>query len=584
MKHRHLRTALFTGCGIVAGVACGPTSQTDLGVETFDLGSADLVISQVYGGGGNSGATYKNDFIEVFNRSASAVSVSGWSVQYASSSGSSWQLTNLSGTIQPGKYYLVKEAAGTGGTTNLPTADATGSISMSATSGKVALVRNQTALTCSSSCVPSASIADFVGYGSSASSFEGSGPTATLSNTTAALRALAGCTDTDNNASDFTASAATPRNSATTANSCGSGGGGSGGASGAGGTSSGGTSSGGTSSGGTSSGGTSGTGGSGGGGGRPPSLPAPTLPPVSMTNLVFSAFGDVRPAEPNDTANFPDTILSAIFTDMQAQGITYAVDAGDHCFQSSTSSGSYCHAQFVSHFMADKNAHYSGVLVPTMGNHEGCGTDAATSGNCTSWSSGLVHDYLVDIVQPTTGQSASPYYSIAVYGSWGTAKFVHVAANAWTSAQNTWLTSTLNVPTTYTFVVRHEPFNDTRAPGVTPSESLYESHYGAGTLTLSITGHNHLVQLPGGTQPYGDSFGATQPYEVILGNAGAPLDAGPYYGYAVLTRRASDGAIVAQAYESVGSDGVTLLHHEADASFRFAVNPNGTSNSNTSLP
>ncbi len=176
-----------------------------------------------------------------------------------------------------------------------------------------------------------------------------------------------------------------------------------------------------------------------------------------------------------------------------------------------------------------------------MGNHEGCGEDAATSGNCTSWTSGLVHDYLVDIVQPTTGQSAFPYYSVVVYGPWGTAKFIHVAANAWTSAQDTWLTNTLNVPTTYTFAVRHEPFNDTRAPGVTPSESLYELRtlMRAGTLTLSITGHNHLVQLPGGTLPYGDSFGATQPYETILGNAGAPLDAGPYYGYAILTRRAS---------------------------------------------
>ncbi len=29
--------------------------------------STDVVISQVYGGGGNSGATYKNDFIELFN-------------------------------------------------------------------------------------------------------------------------------------------------------------------------------------------------------------------------------------------------------------------------------------------------------------------------------------------------------------------------------------------------------------------------------------------------------------------------------------------------------------------------------------
>jgi hypothetical protein len=558
---RAYRYVLCAG-GLIAGIGCtGAANDSGVVGSPYALGSTSLVISQVYGGGGNSGSTYKNDFIEIFNPGATAISVSGWSVQYTSAGGSSWSVTPLSGTVQPGHYYLIKEAAGGGGTTNLPTPDATGSISMSLSSGKVALVRNTTALTCGSSCVPNTNIADFVGYGSSATSYEGSGPTPTLSNTTAGLRAAAGCTDTDNNASDFSAGAPAPRNSATPTTSCGGGSAGSG-------------------SGGSGGGGTGGS----GGGGSPPSLPAPTLPPVSMDNLVFGAFGDIRPANPNDTANYPDFIVGKIFAGLQSRGVTFAVDAGDHCFQFSISAGSYCHTQFVSHFMADKNANYSGMLIPTMGNHEGCGTNAATAGNCTSWSSGLVHDFLVDVVQPTTGQSAYPYYSIAVYGSWGTAKFVHVAANAWTSAQNTWLTDTLNVATTYTFVIRHEPASDARAPGVTPSESLYSSHYNSGTLTLSITGHTHLIQLPGGTQPYGDPYGATQPYEIILGNAGAPLDAGPYYGFAVLTRRTSDGAIVTQAYEAVASNGTTVLNNAADASYRFAVNPDGSSNSNTSLP
>jgi hypothetical protein len=555
------------GAAVING-GCGsePGAGEDLGQSSAELGSTSLVISQVYGGGGNSGSTYENDFIEIFNRGASSVSVAGWSVQYASATGSSWSATNLSGAIAPGEYYLVEEAQGTGGTKALPTPDATGTISMSATSAKVALVNSQTKLTCSTSCVPGASIVDFVGYGSSANDFEGSGSAATLSATTSALRAGAGCTDSDNNASDFTAGAVAPRDSATAHHTCG------------------GT----TDAGGTTDSGAPDTGSGPPDAGAPdaglPTLPSPTLPSITMSNLVFGAFGDVRPNNPNDTASYPDGILSAVFAGLTAKGVTFSVDAGDHCFQSTISSGSYCHTQFVSHFMADEEANYAGTLIPTMGNHEGCGTEAATSGNCTSWTSGLVHDYLVDIVQPTTGQSAFPYYSILLHGNWGTAKFVFVAANAWTSAQNAWLTSTLNVPTTYTFVVRHEPFNDTRAPGVTPSESLYESHYGAGTLTLSITGHNHLVQLPGGTQPYGDTFGATQPYETILGNAGAPLDAGPYYGFAVFARRASDGAIVAQAYEAMSSDGVTPINDVADPNFRFAVNANGTSNASTTLP
>ena len=70
--------------------------------------SPDVVISQVYGGGGNSGATFKNDFIELFNRGSADVDLAGWSVQYASATGTSWAATPLSGTIKPGQHYLVQ--------------------------------------------------------------------------------------------------------------------------------------------------------------------------------------------------------------------------------------------------------------------------------------------------------------------------------------------------------------------------------------------------------------------------------------------------------------------------------------------
>ncbi len=175
--------------------------------------SPDVVISQVYGGGGNSGATYTHDYVELFNRGAAAVDVSTWSVQYASAAGTTWQLTNLTGSIPPGGYYLVQEAQGAGGTTPLPTPDATGTIFMSASSGKVALVTNQTALTCGSTCHAAPGVRDFVGYGSTANDFEGSGPAPTLSNTTAALRADDGATDTDSNAADFVSGVPNPRNS-----------------------------------------------------------------------------------------------------------------------------------------------------------------------------------------------------------------------------------------------------------------------------------------------------------------------------------------------------------------------------------
>ena len=59
--------------------------------------SPDLVVSQVYAGGGNTGATYANDFVELFNRGSASVDLSGWSVQYATAAGTSWQPTALAG-------------------------------------------------------------------------------------------------------------------------------------------------------------------------------------------------------------------------------------------------------------------------------------------------------------------------------------------------------------------------------------------------------------------------------------------------------------------------------------------------------
>lgn len=187
---------------------------------------SQVVISQVYGGGGNSGSTYMNDFIEIFNRGNAAVNLNGWSVQYnsATSTSTTWQVTNLTNiTLQPGQYYLIQEAQGAGGTTPLPTPDATGTIAMSATAGKVALVNNQTAMTTSGCPLPVASIIDFVGFGTTANCFEGGGPTPAPSNTLAVLRAANGCTDTDVNSADFATGAPNPRNTATALNPCGGG-------------------------------------------------------------------------------------------------------------------------------------------------------------------------------------------------------------------------------------------------------------------------------------------------------------------------------------------------------------------------
>jgi uncharacterized protein len=194
--------------------------------------SPNVVVSQVYGGGGNTGAPYANDYVELFNRGLGAVPLTGWSIQYTSATGTgnfganTAQLSELSGFIGPGEYRLVQEASGGAVGAPLPTADVVDAtpINMSATGGKVALVSSTTPLGCNGSstpCSPSAlaTIVDLVGY-DGANFFEGAGAAPAASNTTAVLRNDGGCTDTDNNAADFAAGAPTPRNAASPTRDC----------------------------------------------------------------------------------------------------------------------------------------------------------------------------------------------------------------------------------------------------------------------------------------------------------------------------------------------------------------------------
>lgn len=194
------------------GIA-GAVVLAAVGVHSaFATPSADGLISEVYGGGGNSGATYTNDFIELANAGSAPLDLTGWTVQYlpgAPTATSKWQVTALTGSLGAGGRYLVGEGAGTGGTTPLPTPDASGAINMSGTTGTVALVHGTDPLTCvtAADCAADTTIRDLVGYGT-AVVHEGSGPAAGASNTASVARTSP--TDSDDNAADFTAGAPTP--------------------------------------------------------------------------------------------------------------------------------------------------------------------------------------------------------------------------------------------------------------------------------------------------------------------------------------------------------------------------------------
>lgn len=180
--------------------------------------STDLVISEVYGGGGSSSSAYRYDFIELFNRGSAPVNLSGKSLQYASATGSNWVVTTLTGMVQPGSYFLVRMGtAGPSSTPNLSVFDAEGTTSLAATAGKVALVSTTTPL--SGSCPTSTTIIDLVGYGTSANCSEGMS-TGNTSASSSVRRGGNGCFETDNNSADFTVGTPTPKTAASAMVNC----------------------------------------------------------------------------------------------------------------------------------------------------------------------------------------------------------------------------------------------------------------------------------------------------------------------------------------------------------------------------
>ena len=174
-------------------------------------GPSPVVISQIYGAGGELDALFNQDFIELFNSSTSSVSLSGWSVQYAATASSTWSVIPLSGSLASGQYLLIGAASGGTVGANLPTPDLTSTAALAAAGGKVALVDSTMALM---GATPALSgVKDFVGYGD-ADWFEGYTGTAPETDfEMAALRLGHGNYDTDDNSWDFYADEPDPRNS-----------------------------------------------------------------------------------------------------------------------------------------------------------------------------------------------------------------------------------------------------------------------------------------------------------------------------------------------------------------------------------
>ena len=174
----------------------GTTSTTGAAPVQAEGAAGDVLLSRVYTGGGTNG-TVSDDFVELRNRGAAPLDLSGWSLQYASAQGATWQVVPLSGVIEPDRIFLVASRA--------LQPDLIGPMQFAASAGKLALVRSVRAM--NGACpLDSAGLVDFLGYGAANCSLGSALPAGTAD--MAFGRLEDGCTDTQNNAVDFTVGSA----------------------------------------------------------------------------------------------------------------------------------------------------------------------------------------------------------------------------------------------------------------------------------------------------------------------------------------------------------------------------------------
>lgn len=266
----------------------------------------------------------------------------------------------------------------------------------------------------------------------------------------------------------------------------------------------------------------------------------------SIDCLSFAIVGDTRPATINDTSGYPTGVASQIWSDLQAQRPRpeFAVTTGDYIFASP--SGSEGPKQLDLYLQAQSA--FTPIVFHAMGNHECTGYTTSNCASASASSNANYQAFLSKMVAPL-GET-HPYFARTISardGRW-TAKLVFVAANSWDQAQADWLEQVMSQPTTYTFVVRHEPSSANTAPGVTPSDEILKHH----PWTLLLVGHTHTYEW------------LSSKREVIVGIGGAPLTGSIDYGY-VLARQRTDGAIQFSVHDWQTQETVA----------RFAVNAAG---------
>ena len=265
-----------------------------------------------------------------------------------------------------------------------------------------------------------------------------------------------------------------------------------------------------------------------------------------VSRLNFAIVGDTRPAVPDDTGAYPTAIITKIWQDVEAeaQRPPFAVTTGDYVFADPFLN----EAPKQLDLFLGARAGYSGTVFYALGNHE---CNSLTQSNCGPGTiSGVTKNYqaFLDKMMTPLGQT-TPYYYVkidAFDGSW-TSKFVFVAPNAWHDDQKAWLETVMSIPTTYTFVVRHEDVDATTAPGVPESNAILAAH----PYTLLLAGHVHTFRWTPSKK------------QVITGNGGAPLNTGVNYGYTVI-RQLEDGTLTGENYDYESHAVIGSFHVDRD--------------------
>jgi hypothetical protein len=242
--------------------------------------------------------------------------------------------------------------------------------------------------------------------------------------------------------------------------------------------------------------------------------------------LTFAVFGDCRPPNLEGTSHYPSTIIGGLFSLAQTNGARFAIGTGDYMF-ANTEAGVDGQVKLF----LEARANYSGPVYLGMGNHE---CNGATRSNCPNYDE---TPNIRAFMQLLPDGVTTPYYRHDEQTPFGVAKFLFVAANAWDSTQETWLSQQLADATAYTFVIRHEMPKDTQAPGVAPSEALVVK----ASYTLELLGHTHTYER-------------LDTNHVISGNSGAPLGAGGgNYGMLLVSQLQNGNINVSEIDEATGN-------------------------------